>query len=41
MTILKQALFSIALAIITVAFADYVMWIVEQNGWINPATPVH
>jgi hypothetical protein len=36
MTILKQAAFSIAFAVMAVAIADYVMWILEQKGWIGP-----
>jgi hypothetical protein len=36
MTILKQAAFSIAFAILTVAIAEYVIWILEQKGWLNP-----
>jgi hypothetical protein len=27
---------SIAFAVLTVAIAEYVMWILEQKGWINP-----
>jgi hypothetical protein len=30
MTILKQAAFSIAVAVLAVAVAEYVMWILEQ-----------
>jgi hypothetical protein len=36
MSILKQAVFSIAFAVMAVAIAEYVMWILEQNGWTNP-----
>jgi hypothetical protein len=36
MTILKQAVFSIAFALMAVAIGQYVMWILEQNGWIKP-----
>jgi hypothetical protein len=36
MTVLKQAAFSIAFAVLTVAIAEYVMWILEQKGWLNP-----
>jgi hypothetical protein len=37
MTILKQAAFSIAFAVLTVAVAKYGIWIVEQQkGWLNP-----
>jgi len=28
--------FSIAFAVMAVAIAEYVMWILEQNGWVNP-----
>jgi hypothetical protein len=35
MTILKQAAFSIAVAVLAVAVAEYVMWILEQNGGIS------
>ena len=34
--IFKQAVFSIAFAVLAVAVAEYVMWILEQNGWTNP-----
>jgi hypothetical protein len=33
---LKQAAFSIAFAILAVAVAEYVVWILEQNGRLNP-----
>jgi hypothetical protein len=36
MTMLKQAAFSIAVAVLAVAVAKYVMWILEQNGGISP-----
>jgi hypothetical protein len=36
MTILKQAAFSIAVAVLAVAVAEYVMWILERNGGISP-----
>jgi hypothetical protein len=35
-TFLKQAVFSIAFAVTAVAVAEYVVWLLEQNGWINP-----
>jgi hypothetical protein len=35
-TILKQAVFSVAFAVTAVAVAEYVVWLLEQNGWINP-----
>jgi len=35
-TILKQLAFSIAFAAVAVAVAEYIAWILEQNGWINP-----
>jgi hypothetical protein len=35
-TILKQLAFSIAFAAVVVAVAEYIAWILEQNGWINP-----
>lgn len=34
--ILKQAAFSIAFAVLAVAIAEYVIWILEQKGWISP-----
>jgi hypothetical protein len=36
MSILKQAAFSIAFAVLAVAVAEYVIWILEQKGWLNP-----
>jgi hypothetical protein len=36
MTILKQAAFSIAFAVLAVAVVKYGMWILEQKGWISP-----
>jgi hypothetical protein len=36
MTMLKQLIFSVAFAVCAVAAAEYVMWILEQNGWISP-----
>ena len=36
MTILKQAAFSIAFAVLAVAVVKYGIWIVEQKGWLNP-----
>jgi hypothetical protein len=33
MTIVKQAVFSIAFAVAAVAIAEFLL---EQNGWINP-----
>jgi hypothetical protein len=38
MTILKQAAFSIAFAVLAVAVVKYGIWIVEQKGWLNPWT---
>jgi hypothetical protein len=35
MMILKQLVFSIAVAVTAVAAAEYAMWLLEQNGWIN------
>jgi hypothetical protein len=34
--ILKQAAFSIAFAVLAVAIAEYVIWILEQKGGISP-----
>jgi hypothetical protein len=36
MSILKQAAFSIAFAVLAVAVVKYGRWIVEQKGWLNP-----
>jgi hypothetical protein len=36
MTIVKQAVFSIAFAVAAVAVAEFTAWLLEQNGWINP-----
>ena len=36
MTVLKQLVFSLAVAVAVVAAAEYAMWILEQSGWINP-----
>jgi hypothetical protein len=35
-TIFKQAVFSIAFAVAAVAIAEFTVWLLEQNGWINP-----
>jgi hypothetical protein len=34
MTILKQAAFFIAFAVLAVAVAEFSIWLLEQNGWI-------
>jgi hypothetical protein len=36
MGFLKDALYFAMLAIISVIAAAFVMWLLEQNGWINP-----
>jgi hypothetical protein len=38
MTILKQAAFSIAFAVLMVALAKYAMWILEQKGLDKPVS---
>jgi hypothetical protein len=36
MTIVKQAVFSIAFAVAAVAIAEFTAWLLEQNAWISP-----